>query len=362
MEKFYLDYNSTSPLADSVKEWLKSDDLPFANPSSIHQSGKRARKYIDETTTYLKELFGAQDFKVFYHSGASEGINTIIKGFPKSHVFCSSVDHASALKAETEATLHTFPVDFEGQIDKEKLIAEIKSCKGPVLINFTWVNNVTGVVWDLELAEEIKNETGASIHVDAVQVPGKIENWKELNPNLDFYTFSGHKFGSLKGVGVTLFKKDFNPLINGGGQQGRVRSGTENAVGVYSLKLALEELDEKLNSTELKKAKEALESSIKEYGTIVAEKAERNNNTILFLQDLEKPEIVQMAFDLAGLELGTGSACSSGIQVPDRILLAHGFSEADALKGFRLSLGPYANLELIGQVWDKMKPVLDKFR
>ena len=361
--RFYLDYNSTSPLASSVKEWLKNDDLPFANPASIHSSGKRSRKFIDETTTYIKDLFNAHEFNIFYHSGASEGINTIIKGYPKAHVFCSVIDHASVIKAQNPGvTFHTFPVDSNGKFDKEKLIAEINVCEGLVLLNFTWVHNVTGVVWDLKFAEEIKKETGATIHVDAVQVPGKIENWKEINPHLDFYTFSGHKFGALKGVGLTLYKEKFIPLIHGGGQQGGVRSGTENAMGVYSLKLALKELDQKINLKELREAKEILEKSIKEYATIVAEKAPRNNNTILFLQDLETPEIVQIAFDLAGLELGTGSACSSGLQVPDRILKALGFSEEDALKGFRLSLGPYTSLEQIGLIWEKIKDVLEKFR
>jgi len=373
--RFYLDYNSTSPLATSVKDWLKKDNLPFANASSIHQEGKRSRKYIDEATSYLNDLFNASHFNLFYHSGASEGINTIIKGWSlkqdKAHVFCSEVDHASVLNCgdflkKFDITFHTFKVNSKGQFDKESLIQKIKSCDGSVLLNYTWVNNVTGVVWDLSLAQEIKEETGAIIHVDSVQVPGKIKDWQKINPHLDFYTYSGHKFGALKGIGLTFFKEEFIPLIHGGGQQGRIRSGTENVLGVYSLKLALEELLQKQNTENLFQSKDYLEKEIKKYlenkGQIVAENGLRNDNTILFLQDLEAPEIVQMAFDLEGLELGTGSACSSGIQVPDRILLAHGYGQEDALKGFRLSLGPYTTMEQVERIWQKMKSVLDRFR
>jgi len=373
--RYYLDYNSTSPLASSVKGWLKESELPFANASSIHSSGKASRALITQTTDFLSELFNAADFQIFYHSGASEGINTIIKGWclskEKAHVFCSMIDHASALKCQEllerfAVEFHLFPIDKNGNFDKEKLIAEIKSCEGPVLLNYTWVNNVTGVVWDLKWAEEIKRETGATIHVDSVQVPGKIKNWNEINPNLDYYTYSGHKFGALKGVGFTFFKTDFMPLIQGGGQQNGKRSGTENVMGVYSLKLALEEMLSKSRPEELSKAKMFLENSLREFlgeeGTVVASNSPRNNNTILFLQRLEAPEIVQIAFDQEGLELGTGSACSSGIQVPDRILLAHGYSKEDALRGFRLSLGPFSTLALAETIWPKIEAVLQRFR
>lgn len=132
-------------------------------------------------------------------------------------------------------------------------ISEGREC----FLNYTYVNNESGVVWPLEWALDLKKETKCFVHVDAVQAAGKIANWEMLLPELDAYTFSGHKFGALKGIGFTFFNKelDFNPLIVGGTQQEGLRAGTENALGVYTIKLALHEMKENFNADALSIAK-----------------------------------------------------------------------------------------------------------
>ncbi len=374
MERLYFDYNATAPLSESVMDWLKQGNLPFANPASFHYSGQKSKNFIEETSDFLKKTFHI-DHKIFYHSGASEGINTVIRGWakknPNGHFFCSSIDHSSVVNLgefleQFGVSTHVFKVDKNGDFDLNNLISQINQFAGaPCLLNYTYVNNVIGVVWDLKWAEEIKRQTNCKIHVDAVQVPGKIKDWQSLNPKLDAYTFSGHKFGAFKGVGFTFFRPDFEfaPLLSGGSQQEGLRSGTENPVGIFSIKLALDNLIKNFNYDRLSKAKCLIESSLKnllgERGEIISLNAKiRNANTIYFIQKFENSEVLKMKFDLSGIDIGTGSACSSGTSLPDRVILALGYDADLAKSGIRLSFGPFMDEELAAKYLEKIKSIL----
>ena len=179
----------------------------------------------------------------------------------------------------------------------------------------------------LEVAERIKSETKADIIVDAVQAPGKIAEWKELNDKLDAYSFSSHKFGGLKGIGFSFVKDsyDYSPLIIGGGQQNKLRSGTENPMGVDTTELALRDLIkefslDKINKMlELKKELEELIISTFGKDSIVGLNAKKRNvNTINFIIPSIKATLALMAFDLEGIQVSSGSACSSGANIPSR--------------------------------------------
>ncbi len=377
MERFYFDYNATSPLSPSVIQWLKGGDLPYANPASAHYLGQKSKNLINETSEYLKNTFNLKEFEIFFHSGASEGVNTIIRGWanlnPNGHFFCSEIDHSSIVNLPDflklyGVTTHFFPVDKNGDFDSDELTKQIKNLNGaPCLLNYTFVNNVLGVVWDLKWAEKIKSETNCKIHVDAVQAPGKIKGWGHLNSLLDSYTFSGHKFGSFKGIGFSFFRKDFQfaPLLSGGGQQNGLRSGTENPLGVASLKLALEDLISEFNYENSLAGKSFIESELEKIlgtkGEIVAKNAKiRNANTICLVQSLNYPELIRMKFDLAGINVGYGSACSSGTMKPDRVLLSLGYDEEAAKSGIRLSFGPNLDLELAKIYSEKINSVFSK--
>lgn len=381
--RFYFDYNATSPLAKKVTDFLHSGDFLFGNPASQHQSGKKSKKLINESIEYLHDLFSlsSNHFKLFFHSGASEGINTIFKGIALKNFkakksvsfFFSEVDHACVvqLKDDLETLGHKvffFSVDKNGIFDREKLINSIvkESSEGhETFVNYTYVNNETGVVWPLSWALEIKNRTNAFIHVDAVQVVGKIPNWNELDLSLDAYTFSGHKFGAIKGIGFTFLKKEitFPALIVGGTQQDGLRAGTENAMGVYSLKLSLMEMKERFNSQTLFEAKTEIENSLVEFigtrGEIVArDNTNRNLNTIFLILHGQKAESLSIKFDMAGIELSTGSACSSGVIKENRILMAMGYSGVDSKSALRFSFSPFMKKEEVFDYLEKIKSVL----
>lgn len=382
--RFYFDYNATSPLAKRVTDYLHSGDSLFANPASLHQSGKKSRKYINETIDYLHQLFNLKDYKIFFHSGASEGINSIFKGLAftffkekkKASFFFAEVDHAAvvSLKEDLLALGHEvifFGVDKNGLFDKENLISRMRqemSEGKECFMNYTYVNNESGVVWPLDWAWEIKKETKCFVHVDAVQVVGKIANWEMLHPGIDAYTFSGHKFGSLKGVGFTFLQKgiEFSPLIVGGSQQGGIRAGTENALGVYSLKLALHEMKENFDPEGLLLAKNELEEALVEFigekGEVVARNSPyRNLNTVFLVLYGQKAEIVSAKFDMMGIDLSTGSACSSGIIKENRILISMGYSFEDSRAALRFSFSPFMKREEVATYVEKIRSVLKGF-
>lgn len=287
--------------------------------------------------------------------------------------FFSEVDHAAALSLKNDLEIfghqiHYFGVDKNGLFDKAMLINnmlhEISEGR-EVFLNYTYINNETGVIWPLSWAEEIKKETRAFVHVDAVQAVGKVAGWEVLSPNLDSYTFSGHKFGALKGVGFTFLRKDVlvSPLIVGGNQQGGLRSGTENALGVYSLKLALHEMKESFRADELSHAKKEIEAGlvefIKDRGEVVGRMSpHRNLNTIFLVLHGKKAEVLSAKFDMMDVDLSTGSACSSGIIKENRILMAMGYSYEDSRSCLRFSFSPFMTIDEGASYLVKIQSVL----
>lgn len=383
--RLYFDYNATSPLSNKVLNFLKSGDFAFGNPSSLHNEGKLSKKKITQTSNYLFELFSinSNQFEIIYHSGASEGINAFLKGVAltaikqkKKLCFCfSSIDHPCVLNSKETLELlghrvEIFGVNSRGEFDKNHLIDLILKQKelGYVpILNFTIVNNETGVHWPLTLAEEIKIKTDAIIHVDAVQLVGKIAQWRELSSNIDCYTFSAHKFGALKGIGFSFLIKniDLLPFINGGNQQYGRRAGTENITGIESIKLALEDLNSSFSADELFESKMLIEKTIENLisgrGEIIAKlSTHRNLNTIFLIIKNIKAETLQMKFDLAGMAVSTGSACSSGIIQENKVLMNMGFSSEDSRSSLRLSFSPKMNKQDAILYCEKISQVLSE--
>ena len=379
--RYYFDYNATSPLASSVKKWLAKGDCPFGNPSSLHAEGKASRRLIQETKDYLLDFFGLPHYKIFFHSGATEGANAIITGYAKQEkrknntidFFSAPTDHSCVhnLREELQENghgVHLFPTDRQGNFDQESALNALSSHKNPTLFNFTWVNNETGVVWDLERAVEIKAKTGTHVHVDGVQAVGKIKNFRQLSDKIDAYTFSAHKFGGMKGVGFSLLHPDFTfaSCMRGGGQQEGMRSGTENVLSIYSIRLALQELQEQFDYDAMEEGKLLIEKELREMlshkGDIIGGDAKlRNGNTIYFSVAGQNAGTMLTAFDLANIGVSSGSACSTGAVRPSRVMMAMGYTEEDARAGIRLSFSPFLNKDLAREYLSVITTVVRRF-
>ncbi|MBY0515331.1 MAG: aminotransferase class V-fold PLP-dependent enzyme [Bacteriovoracaceae bacterium] len=386
MDRIYLDFNATSPLAPAVHRWLTKGDFFWANPSSQHSSGKKASFALEEARRKLQSTFklDPSTHQTIYHSGATESINSFVlgwwfenqsKGLKPLFVF-SPLDHA-CVRAQA-ARLKTFgcetlelTVQKNGNLDLESSLLAIKEAQsqitGSTLLNFTWVHNETGVVWPLSVAEKIKAQTGCRVHVDAAQVIGKVANCFDLSSELDLYSFSSHKCGGLKSHGWSFVSSSWSAqsLILGGGQQQGLRAGTENVIGALALEIALEDLKSQFNPGEQKKVitelRDFLDTALIGKGErICRDSSELNLNTALFVINALPSDMSLPLFDLAGLELSAGAACSSGAAKASPVLEALGLG-ARSRNGLRLStswgFGPKQWEELrpkLGQVLEKL--------
>lgn len=373
MFRDYLDYNATSPLSQSVVDYLGKGDLPFANPASIHSSGKKAKALLRESSEAILKQLQLPNFHLIYHSGATEAINTFFSQLSEEDMLIySAVDHPCVVECakrieQQGVGVYEFSVDQQGQFDCEALIKKIKvfsEHKKNIWLNFTVANNETGVFWPLELAEKIKSATGCLVHVDAVQLVGKVPGWQNLSHGLDAYSFSAHKFGALKSFGFSLVKDDslYPPLIIGGGQQQGLRAGTENVLGAKLAQLALLEaaswpLDELADMRD--EIEDLFTRIIADQGEVVALNAKHHRlvNTTLLLFKKHRADFMLAAFDLAGLDVSMGSACSSQALKESRILtnMGHAYNR----NGIRISLG-VANLSRRTQILERVEKVFNK--
>ena len=338
-------------------EYLARGDFFWANPSSSHSSGRESRKFVNSSKEKIKSFFKlSPDFDLFFHSGATEGINIFVKGHaalnPKSHFFWAASDHSAVVNQANylkhfECPLSFLPASKEGPIN-----FSLVDARGPLFLNITWINNETGFVVPLNFLKELKNkfQDNIFIHLDCAQLPFKIEEWNHIPEEVDAATFSGHKFGAMKGCGFSLFKKKrinlIEALISGGGQENNIRSGTENLMGIASVLLALEEGVKKFNSKKYhevisyrNKIEKILEEKLGDKIGIVRPKEDhlRASNTILVIFKEKKSDEVLIHFDLAGIDVGTGPACASLSLRPSRVLLNMGFSEREAKGAIRIS-------------------------
>lgn len=384
LERLYLDYNATSPLSKSVLNWLKSGDLLFANPSSQHSHGKKSRKLINEARSRLYEVFGKSESStaLFFHSGATEAFTTFAHSFSemarlqgKELLICSSsIDHPAVTSLAERywgSHVHTYELkknpDLTNSWDENYQALLDKKENNPdliILYHHLWVHNETGLVSPLNDLQKMKSIPDLYVHVDAVQAPGKIPEWRELNEG-DIWTFSAHKFGALKGIGFSFMKKSFAfyPLISGGGQQQNLRSGTENPQGVKSITLALDDLVT-VDVEKTKSQREAFEAYLSEklngIGTVVKHQVKNSNTVYFYLHDLSS-DVALALFDLNGLEISAGSACSSGSAKASPVLLHMGVQK-EAKNGLRLSWGFTMSEEELQFLKSRLEKVLLKIR
>ncbi|MCM2348520.1 MAG: aminotransferase class V-fold PLP-dependent enzyme [Bacteriovoracaceae bacterium] len=384
LERLYLDYNATSPLSHSVLDWLRRGDVLFANPSSQHSDGKASRKLVNEARAQLLQTFhkSDKDTKLFFHSGATEAIHTFAYSFSemarlsgKDLLICySKIDHPAVVslsekyfgshvkffELKRDKNLHYLHQEnFEALKDKKDNNPELI-----ILYHHLWVHNETGQISALSDLTLFKTIPDLYLHIDAVQSPGKIPDWRELSEG-DVWSFSAHKFGALKGIGFSFFKSSlsFHPLIVGGAQQGNLRSGTENVQGIKSISLALKDLqqvDVEQNSLQRKKLVDVLRLELTGIGDLIDDEKVCSNTIYFFLNKLSS-DIALALFDVNGIEISAGSACSSGAAKPSAVLLQKGL-DAVSKNGLRLSMAFQVNEEDLNRLTDRLRPIFNKLR
>lgn len=359
----YLDYNASAPLLAEARAAMVVA-LDAANPSSVHTEGRAARRLVEDARRDVARLVGAKSEHVVFTSGATEAASTLLTpdwqmgrgAIRMSHLYVSAADHPCVLNGGrfAAAQVTRIGVDRDGIADLEALAAALAAhdkAPGLPLVAIHAANNETGVVQPIERIAEIVKAAGGVLVVDAVQAAGRIPLDMSA-PYADYLILSSHKIGGPKGVGAIVAASDLmmpRPLVNGGGQEKGHRAGTENVAGIAGFgaaaRASLAGLDD-MNA--IARRRDEVEAIVKELAPdaeIFGNGAQRLANTTFFAIPGVKAETAQIAFDLAGVALSAGSACSSGKVGPSHVLKAMG--HGDSLGALRVSIGGATGAEEI---------------
>lgn len=339
----YMDNNATTATSKAVFAAMNElKELPL-NASSIHSLGRKARGLIEAARENIAKLANSGNCRVIFTASGTESNNMALRGLDKYKVIVSSIEHASVLKVGTHA--HEIPVNNAGIIDVlglERLLLQYAGEK--MLVSVMLANNETGVLQPIREIAEIVHAHGGFIHTDAAQCFGKITvDMAALG--VDMLTISAHKFGGPQGVGALIAGKHvpLHSFILGGGQEQGYRAGTENIAAIHGFGVAaLESTDNIKEMNNVAMLRDKIESSIKNIAqdaVIFGNDAERLPNTSMIAMPNITSQTQIMHFDMEGIAVSSGSACSSGKVETSHVLLAMGVAPELAKSAIRISLG-----------------------
>jgi cysteine desulfurase len=370
-DRVYLDWNATTPLRPEARTAMAAAWDLSGNPSSVHAEGRQARKLVEEARSAVADAVGALPRNVVFTSGGTEANALALKpglrrgaGPPAERLVVSAIEHASVLAGGrfSPEAIGAVGVTRSGVLDLDRLRRTIDG-RPPALVSIMLANNETGAVQPVAEAAEIVRAAGGVLHVDAIQALGKI-GFDMKGPKADLLTLSAHKIGGPKGVGAVVLAEGvegFEPLLRGGGQELGRRAGTENVAGIAGFGAAVKAAMAALtgDAARLESLRDRLEQGLRRTpGVIVfSGDARRLPNTTLFTAPGLKAETAVIGFDLAGIAVSSGSACSSGKVQPSHVLEAMGFGPKIAQGAVRLSLGwstSSADIDCCLEAWRKL--------
>lgn len=351
--RVYLDWNATAPLRPEARAALAAHWDVAGNPSSVHAEGRAARGLVEDARHALAQAIGASARDVIFTSGGTEANVLALTpglmrkgGAPAERLIVSAIEHTSVLAGGRfeAADITIAPVDRNGVVDLGALRALLQG-QPPALVSMMLANNETGTIQPIADIADIVHDAGGVLHVDAVQALGKIPvSLGELKA--DLLSVSAHKVGGPKGTGALIVADGvlgLDPAIRGGGQERGRRAGTENVAGVLgfgaAVTAAMAALPQEI--AKMVRLRDQLEAGLKQHrGTVVfSEAVPRLPNTTLFSAPGLKAETAVIGFDLEGVAVSSGSACSSGKVQPSHVLAAMGVPPELIQGALRLSLG-----------------------
>ncbi len=369
MKRIYLDNNATTEIDPRVLEamYLEMKDR-FGNPSSIHSFGQEARNRLTKARRNIASFLGVKPSELIFTSSGSEAVNMILKG-AGGHIITTDVEHscvfATARHLSDQGRDVTFlPAGESGAVSADQVQAAIQPKTS--LIAIMAVNNETGVKTDIEAIARIAEQERIPLFVDAVALVGK--EIFEIPKGVSALCFSGHKFHAPKGVGGLFLRSSFKvpPLISGGHQENHKRAGTENTAAIVALEEAFAVLKEELPEVSMRMAglRDHFESRIQSElsDVFVNGTGPRVCNTSNLSFIGLDGESLLMNFDLAGLAVSHGAACSSGSLEPSRVLINMGLSKERAKSSIRFSLSRFTTRQEIDRAVDIIVKVAGDMR
>ncbi len=383
-ERTYLDYNATAPIRPEAADAVARAMALPGNASSVHAEGRAARGAIETARERVAALAGAQAKHIIFTSGGTEANNAVLspslwragEAGAASLLFVGATEHVSVLEGHRFApeAVRRIPVDRDGVIDLAWLDAELARHEGRrVLVSVQAANNETGVLQPVVDVARIVHAQGGLLHADAVQAAGKIP-LDIAALGADVLTLSAHKLGGPKGVGAVVLASDRieipDRLIRGGGQERGFRAGTENIAGIVGFGVAAETAlrDLAAEPARLRALRDACEAEIQRLtpeAVIFGAAVERLPNTLAFAAPGVRAETALIFFDLEGVAVLSGSACSSGKVRRSHVLEAMGASSAMAEGAIRVSFGwgsTQNDVERFAAAYEKLADTLYKRR
>jgi cysteine desulfurase len=363
MSRIYLDHAATTPMIPEAVEVMTRELTRVGNASSLHASGRSARRVVEESREAIAAQVGAQPAEVIFTSGGTESDNLAIKGAVwagiesgRRRVVTSAIEHHAVLDSvawlgqSATAEVSYAPVDSDGRLNMSALTSTVDS--ETALVSVMWANNEVGALQPVRQIAGLAAVHGAISHSDAVQAVGHVDvNFAASG--LDLLSFTAHKLGGPYGIGALLARRELRlaPILHGGGQERDVRSGTLDVAAAAGFAAALD-LAIKTRVQEeqrIRRLRRQLVNSVLAavpwaiwYGPR-AEEAHLPGIASIGFPGCSADAIL-MLLDAAGIDCATGAACSAGVSQPSHVLTAMGCSEAEARSALRFSLGHTSTL------------------
>jgi cysteine desulfurase len=379
MTPVYLDHAATTPMLPAAVEALTAQLTATGNPSSLHASGRDARRVVEESRERIAQALNCRPGEVVFTSGGTESDNLALKGIfwsrERRRVLSTSVEHHAVLDplhwlAEHEhADVELLPVDSLARLRLDALRESVERDPDSVaLISVMWANNEVGTLQPIDEVVALAAEHGIPVHTDAIQAIGMVPVDFAAS-GVDALTLTGHKVGGPYGVGALLVRRELEvtPLVHGGGQERDIRSGTIDPPAIAGLAAAVEaSVKEQADShVRLSGLRDDLVSRV----LAVVPDAVLSGDPDAMLPGhahLRFPgcegDSLLMLLDAHGIECSTGSACNAGVPQASHVLLAMGCTEAEARSSLRFTLGHTSSQRDVDALVEAIGPVVERAR
>ncbi|HYU86775.1 MAG TPA: cysteine desulfurase family protein [Kribbellaceae bacterium] len=380
----YLDHAATTPMLPEAVVALTAQLTFTGNPSSLHASGRHARRVVEESRETIAQALNCRPGEVVFTSGGTEADNLALKGIywarhsadpARTRILATAVEHDAVLDslawlAESGgAEVELLPVDSDARLDVDALRTSVERDPDSVaLISVMWANNEVGTLQPVDEVVAIATAYGIPVHTDAVQAVGAVPVDFAAS-GVDALILSGHKVGGPYGVGALVCRRELEvtALVHGGGQERDIRSGTIDTPAIAGLAAAVEVSVK--HQPEYAARLAALRDQLVERVLGVVPEATSNgalDHRLPGLAHLTFPgcegDSLLMLLDARGIECSTGSACNAGVAQPSHVLLAMGSSDDDARSSLRFSLGHTSTEADVDALVDAIGPVVERVR
>jgi cysteine desulfurase len=380
----YLDHAATTPMLPAALEAMTTHLRDVGNPSSLHASGRAARRIVEESRETIAQAVNCRPGEVVFTSGGTESDNLALKGLfwsrhdadpARVRILASSIEHHAVLDAldwlaaEEDALVEHLPVDRRGRLDVGALREAVERDPASVaVISVMWANNEVGTLQPIDEVVAIASAQGIPVHTDAVQAVGAVPVDFAAS-GVDALTLSGHKLGGPYGVGALVLRRELSltPLLHGGGQERDIRSGTLDMPAIAGFASAVEhavkaqpEYAERMASLRDDLVRRVIEvvPDAHLHGDV---DHRLPGNAHLGFPDCEGDSLL-MLLDARGIECSTGSACSAGVPQPSHVLMAMGCDVEGARHSLRFTLGRTSTSADVDALVEAIGPAVERAR